>query len=194
MKRIGVIGGTFNPVHIGHLAIAQTAQEAMKLQKVIFVPSNWPPHKMDSNIAPAKDRYNMVRLAIKGNPLFEISDFEIKKEGKSYTIDTLWHFRRIFPGDTELFFIIGGDTLPQLKNWKYIDDILKISTFIVVNRPGQFRKTKGIKIDYYSVSMPGIDISSSYVRGRIAQNKNTKYFVADSVLEYIRKHKLYKTK
>lgn len=194
MKRIGVLGGTFNPVHIGHLAIAQMAREAVKLDKVIFVPSNWPPHKNESNIAPARDRYNMVRLAVKGNPGFETSDFEIKNEGKSYTIDTLWHFRRIFPKEAKLFFIIGGDTLSQLKNWRYIEDILKIATFIVVNRPGQFKKEKGIKVNYYSVSMPGIDISSSYVRSRIAQNKTMTYFVPDSVLKYIKKNKLYKSK
>ena len=192
MRRIGFLGGTFNPVHIGHLAIAQMAQETMRLEKIIFVPSNWPPHKKGYHIAPARDRYHMVRLAIRGNPNLKISDFEIKKEGKSYTIDTLWHFRRIFPKDTKLFFIIGGDTLPQLKNWKYIDDILKIATFIVVNRPGQFKKSKGIKIKYYSVSMPGIDISSSYVRRRIAEGKTTKYFVQDNVLAYIKKHRLYK--
>lgn len=192
MKRIGFLGGTFNPIHVGHLAIAQTALEAMHLEKVIFIPSNWPPHKTTASIAPAKDRYQMVKLAVKGNPQFDVSDFEIKKDGKSYTIDTLWHFRRVYARDTQLYFIIGGDTLSQLKSWKYIDDILKISTFIVVNRPGRFPKAEGI--DYYSISMPGIDISSSYIRGRIAQGKTTKYFVPEEVLMYIKKHKLYKTK
>ena len=192
MRRIGVLGGTFNPIHIGHLAIAQTAQEAMKLQEVIFVPSNWPPHKSTQSLAPVHHRCNMVRLAIKGNPYLKVSDFEIKKEGKSYTIDTLWYFRRIFPRDTKLFFIIGGDMLSQLKSWRYIDDILKIATFIVVNRPGQFKKSHGMKINYHSVSMPGIDISSSYIRGRIAQNKTIKYFVPEGVIRYIKKHKLYK--
>lgn len=193
MKRIGVLGGTFNPIHIGHLAIAQMALETMRLQKVIFVPANSPPHKNDSNIAPAKDRFQMVKLAIKGNPFLKISDFEIKKEGKSYTIDTLWHFRRIFPRDTQLFFIIGGDTLPQLKNWRYIEDILKIAIFIVVNRPGQFKKDRSMKINYFSVPMPGIDISSSYVRSRIAQGKTVKYFVPESAIGYIKKHHLYQT-
>ncbi len=192
MKRIGVLGGTFNPIHIGHLAIAQMAQEKMHLEKIIFVPSHLPPHKNVNVVAPAHDRYNMARLAIKGNPYFEISDFEIKKKGKSYTIDTLWYFRRIFPKDSELFFIIGGDALSQLKNWKYIDDILKIATFIVVNRPGEYKKTSGIA--YHSVVMPGIDISSSYVRQCLAHGKTTKYFVPDSVLSYIRKHKLYNVK
>src|SRR3989338_5023477 len=96
MRRIGVLGGTFNPVHIGHLAMAQTAQEAVGLEKVIFVPSNWPPHKNINHVAPSKDRYHMVQLAIQGNPFFEISDFEIKKSVKSYTIDTMRYFRRAF--------------------------------------------------------------------------------------------------
>lgn len=190
MRRIGILGGTFNPIHIGHLAIAQTAREAMHLEKVIFVPSNWPPHKNAKGIAPARDRFNMVRLAVKENPHFEVSDFEIKKEGRSYTIDTMWYFKRSFSKDTQLFFIIGGDMLSQLKKWKYIDDILKIGTFIVVNRPGQFKKSSGIK--YFSVSMPGIDISSSYVRQCLTQGKTTKYFVPESVLDYIKKHGLYK--
>ncbi len=191
MRHIGVLGGTFNPIHIGHLAIAQTALEAMRIEKVIFVPSNWPPHKSDTNIAPARHRYQMVKLAIKGNPALTVSDFEIKNEGKSYTIDTLWHFRRVFPRETKLFFIIGGDTLPQLKSWRYIDDILKIATFIVVNRPGQFKKDRTLKISYFSVTMPGIDISSSYVRSRVAQGKTVKYFVPESVVAYIKKNRLY---
>ena len=194
MKRIGVFGGTFNPIHIGHLAVAQTAQEAMRLDKVIFVPSNWPPHKNSDTIAAARHRFNMVRLAIKGNSFFAISDFEIKRPGKSYTIDTLKYLRRIFPKGAKIFFIIGGDTLPHLKEWKYIDGILKMANFVVVNRPGQFRKNRGKRIRYYSVSMSGIDISSSNIRSRIAQSRATKYYVPDNVLSYIRKHRLYKTK
>ena len=191
MKRVGVLGGTFNPIHIGHLAIAQTAQEKMQLEKVIFVPANIPPHKNPASVAPSKDRYHMVRLATKNNSYFEISDFEIKKTGPSYTIDTMWYLKRIFPKDTQLFFIIGGDMLPHLKSWKYIDDILKIATFIVVNRPGKFKTIK--EINYYSVLMPGIDISSSYIRSRIAQKKTVRYFVPDNVVDYIKKRKLYRT-
>lgn len=192
MRRVGLFGGTFNPIHVGHLAVAQMAQEAMKLDKIIFIPSNWPPHKHADVLAPARHRYNMVRLAIANNPAFEISDYEICKEGKSYTIDTLRDFRRIYPKETRLFFIIGGDTLPQLKTWKYIDSILTMATFIVVNRPGQFKKSTGIKkIKYYAVSMQGIDISSSYIRRRIRTGKTVRYYVFDQVLRYIQKCKLY---
>ncbi len=191
MKRIGIFGGTFNPIHIGHLAVAQAAQEAMRLDKVIFVPSNWPPHKNTDTLAAAKHRFNMVRLAIKDNPRFAICDFEIRREEKSYTIDTLGYFRRVLPAKSKLFFIIGGDTLPHLKSWRYIADILKLVTFIVANRPGQFKKSSGKKIDYHAITMQGIDISSSYLRRRIAEGKTVKYYVVDSVLRYIKGHRLY---
>ena len=191
MTRIGLFGGTFNPIHIGHLAVAQTARETMKLDKVIFIPSNWPPHKNTDTLALAKHRFGMVRLAIKDNPHFAISDFEIRRQEKSYTIDTLKHFCRVLPRDSKLFFIIGGDTLAHLKDWRYIDDILKIVTFIVANRPGQFKKNLGMKIRYHAITMQGIDISSSYVRQRIAQGKTAKYYVQDSILGYIKRHHLY---
>jgi len=111
VKRIGILGGTFNPVHIGHLAIAQMASDKLRLDKVIFVPCNLPPHKSVKNMPSAHHRYNMVKLAIAGNDQFEISNFEIKKNGKSYSIDTLKYFRRLFGKSAKLFFIVGGDTV-----------------------------------------------------------------------------------
>lgn len=189
MKRIGVLGGTFNPIHIGHLAIAQMAQEKMRLDTVIFVPSNMPPHKERGGIASPRHRFNMVACAIRNNPRFDISDFEIKKSGMSYTVDTMRYFRKIFPDNTELFFIIGGDTLCQLEKWRYIKDIANIATFIAVNRPGRFKKKTWIP--YRSVSMPGIDISSSYVRARIAEGKTVRYFVPECVIRYIKRCRLY---
>ncbi len=189
MQRIGVLGGTFNPIHTGHLAIAQMALERMNLTKVIFVPAYIPPHKNKKIVARAKDRFSMVQLAVKGNSFFEISDFEINKKGKSYTIDTMRHFQEKYPDDTRLFFIIGEDTLSQLPKWRYIDNILEIAEFIVVNRPGHTKKSSDLK--HHSVIMPGIDISSSYVRLRLVQNKTIRYFVPDQVLEYIQKNRVY---
>ena len=191
MQRIGILGGTFNPFHIGHLAIAQKAQEQFGLDKVIFVPSHIPPHKKIINLAPAQDRYKMAAWAIKDNPLFGISDVEIKREGKSYTIDTLKYFRDILPKNTKLFFIVGEDTFPTLAGWKDIQEILKLVTFIVVNRPGYKKERSPIK--HLSVTMHGINISSSYLRRRIAQGKSIKYLVPESVFRYIEEHKLYKT-
>jgi nicotinate-nucleotide adenylyltransferase len=189
VQRIGVLGGTFNPIHVGHLAMAQMALERMHLTKVVFVPAYIPPHKNPGVVAPAKHRYQMVKLAIEGNASFEISDFEISKEGKSYTVDTMNYFYRFYPQDTKLYFVIGGDALGDLRSWRYIDDILKISEFIVVNRPGYIKKSGDVK--HHSVIMPGIDISSSYVRIRLFQNRTIRYFVPDKVLEYISQNKLY---
>ena len=188
-KRIGVLGGTFNPIHVGHLAIAQMALERMHLSKVIFVPTHIPPHKNRKIVAGAKHRFRMVDLAIENNPRFEISDFEIIKKGKSYTIDTMQYFREIYSESARLFFIIGEDTLSQLPRWRYIDDISKIADFIVVNRPGHTKKSTDIK--HCSVIMPGIDISSSYVRLRITEKRTVRYFVPDKVIDYIKQNKLY---
>ncbi len=190
MKRIGILGGSFNPIHIGHLAIAQYAKEAMSLDKVVFVPSNWPPHKQPEVLIAASYRYHMVQIAIADNKDFAISDFEIRKEGKSYTYETMRFFRDKYP-KTKLFFIMGGDLLPQLKSWRYIDEILKIGDFIAVNRPGESRRIKGIP--YHAVAMPGIDISSSYIRTQIAKGKSIRYFVPNKVIAYIEKKGLYKS-
>ncbi len=191
MKRIGFFGGTFNPIHMGHLAIAQMAQERFKLDKVIFIPSHQPPHKNIAPLASAKDRYKMVRLATAGNEYFEVSDVETKRIGKSYTVDTLRHFREIYPAKVKFFFIIGGDSLGTLAQWKNIDEILKLATFIVVNRPG-YSDIKNIK--HLTVTKPGIDISSSYLRERINSGTSVRYLVPEAIYHYIIKHGLYKTK
>ena len=133
----------------------------------------------------------MVKDAVGDNPLFKVSDFEIKSPGRSYSITTVRHFCRILPVSTQLFFIIGGDSFPQLKTWKNIEDMLKMVTFIVVNRPGYSPRKNSIK--HAAVTMPGIDISSSYLRRRVALGKSIKYLVPESVLEYIKKNKLYRT-
>jgi nicotinate-nucleotide adenylyltransferase len=190
MKRIGIIGGTFNPIHIGHLTIAQMVSEQLQLDKVFFVPSNLPPHKSSKSVASAKDRCHMRHLAIKGNTRFEISDFEIKKKGKSFSIDTVNYFRDIHPRGTKLFFIIGSDLLATLHTWKRINEILKIVTFVAVNRPGYKERKSKIKVK--SVTTAGLHTSSSYVRRRIISGKTVKYLVPDSVLTYIKQKKLYK--
>lgn len=188
-QRIGVLGGTFNPIHVGHLAIAQMAQERMHLKKVVFVPAYIQPHKKRKTIANAQHRFYMTQLAIADNPFFEISDFEVTKKGKSYTIDTLRHFQKMYSKDTRLFFIIGEDSLAQLPRWKYIDDILKIADFIVVNRPGHTKDESDVP--HFRVVMPGIDISSSFIRLRMTENKTVRYFVPHMVIEYMKKNKLY---
>jgi len=189
MKRIGILGGTFNPLHIGHLAIAEVAQERMDLNTVIFVPSFEPPHKRLTYLASPEDRLEMVRLSIRNNSKFEVSDFEIKKGGKSYSIDTVHYFRKRFGPEAKLFFIVGGDSASDLHTWKKIDELLKDVSFLVINRPGHDECTADIP--HHSVTMPGIDISSSYIRRRILQGKSIKYLVPEEVFRYIEMHKIY---
>lgn len=190
MKRIGILGGTFNPIHMGHLTIAQMVQEQFRLDKVLFIPSHLPPHKGSQNVAAARDRYAMVRSAVRGNPNFAVSDFEIKRKGKSYSIDTLIFLQDRFPKKTKFYFIIGGDLLSTLHTWKRIDELLKIVTFVAVNRPG-FRIRPRFKRKVKFITVPGIHISSSDVRSRIWSGKTVKYLVPDSVRRYIEKRRLY---
>jgi nicotinate-nucleotide adenylyltransferase len=189
MKRIGILGGTFNPLHIGHLAIAEVAQEKMDLDKVIFVPSSKPPHKRITHLATAKERLEMVRLSIKNNPKFDVSDYEVKKGGKSYTVDTAQYFRKKFGDDVKLFFIVGGDAASQLHTWRNVDEIRQYVSFVVVNRPGHDDCTP--EIPHHSITMPGLDIASSYIRRRIVQGKSIKYLVPEEVFRYIEKHNLF---
>jgi len=190
MKRIGILGGTFNPIHIGHLSIAQMAGEELRLNKILFVPSNCPPHKSSKRMASASDRCHMLRLAIKGNPRFEISDFEINKKGKSFSIETVHYFRECYPKGTKFFFIIGSDLLSTLHTWKRIDEICKIVNFVAVERPGF--KAKRSKIRGRFLPTPGFQASSSYVRQRITSGKTVKYLVPDDILKYIKRKALYK--
>ena len=188
MQRIGILGGTFNPIHIGHLAIAQMAKEKVGLNKVIFVPAFIPPHKTIRHLAAAKDRLAMVRLAISYNPAFGVSSYEIKKGGRSFSIDTVRYFREFYAKKTKLYFIIGGDSLPTLPTWKEIDQLLKMVTFIVVNRPGYKGNHKGIK--HISVESE-LNIASRDLRKSIIEGKAIKYLVPDKVIEYIKQHRIY---
>ena len=189
MKRLGILGGTFDPIHLGHLRMAEVVLEKMRLDKVIFVPSHFPPHKSAAGLSPAAERLYLVRLAIQRNPNFAVSAFETRRAGKSYSIDTLRHFARAFP-KSKLFFIIGYDAFTALHQWKAIEDILNIAEFVVVNRPGNFINPHRIK--HFSVLMPGMDISSSSIRQLVKQRKSIRYLVPEAVRGYIEKNGLYK--
>lgn len=189
MKRIGILGGTFNPIHIGHLAMAQTALEKLKLDRVVFIPSYLPPHKTVRNAAAPIDRYQMVKLAISDNPDFDISDIEIKRGGKSYSVDTVTALCSKFP-KTKWYFLIGGDSVSTLHRWRGIEQLLKMVKFVAVNRPGF--KTEKSKIQVKSIVMPALEISSSYLRKCFSStNCSAKYLIRPNVLDYIKKKKLY---
>lgn len=189
MKRLGILGGTFDPIHLGHLRMAQVVLEKMKLNQVVFVPSNLPPHKSAAGLSPGGERLYLARLAIQGNPNFTVSSFETERKGKSYSIDTVRHFAKT-PPKAKLFFIIGYDAFTALHKWKAMEEILKMTEFVVVNRPGNFKKHGRIK--HHSVVMPGMDISSSSIRQLVKQGKSIRYLVAEAVRGYIEKNRLYK--
>ena len=189
MTKIGLFGGTFDPVHIGHLLMARAAMEQTDLDRVIFLPSCVPPHKKTPTLFTAEDRMRMVQRAIRRVEGFEVSDFEISKGGKSYSVDTVRHFRELFP-DAKLFFIVGGDAVKQLDTWKDMDTIKTMCSFVSVNRPGYPRGEA--KLKYHAVTMNGIEMSSTEIRKRILGGKSIRFLVPDTVLDYIKDRKLYK--
>ena len=187
--KIGILGGTFNPIHIGHLILAEEAREKLGLDKIIFVPTFLPPHKDNSDIAPAFGRLSMVRLAIKGNKYFLASDIEIKRDGRSFTIDTLNEFKKKY-GQDELYFIIGSDLLKYLDEWKDLDEIIKLVKFVVVTRPGYPLE----KIPSYikTMAIRAVDVSAFQIRKCIKENKSFRYLVPEAVYKYIIKKRLYR--
>lgn len=187
--KVGILGGTFNPIHIGHLILAEESREKLGLDKIIFVPTYLPPHKDNSDIAEARTRLKMASLAIKGNRDFAVSDIEIKRDGRSYTIDTIRELKKEYPDD-ELFFIIGSDLLNYLEEWKDLSEIVKMVKFVAVTRPGFPLE----KIPSYirTVAINAVDISGFEIRRRIKENKSLKYLVPEAVRAYIIKNKLYR--
>jgi nicotinate-nucleotide adenylyltransferase len=186
--KIGILGGTFNPVHLGHLILAEEAREKLGLDRVIFVPANLAPHKDGIGIAPAADRLKMLKLAIKGNKSFKVSDIEIKRPGRSYTIDTVRELKKAFFHD-ELYFIVGSDLLKYLEEWKDLKDILKMVNFVAATRPGY--PLKDLPEYIKTIEIRAVDISGFEVRECVRLKKSFRYLVPEAVNNYIVKKKLY---
>lgn len=200
--KIGIMGGTFNPIHLGHLIIAQILSEKNRIDKVLFIPCALPPHKTDKELIDKKHRLAMVELAIKSNPRFEASDIETKKEVKSYSIDTLKELKKIYK-DGEFYFFIGEDGLADMHTWKNIKELVTLCQFVIAKRFYQPRinyleaqkkffdeKTiANFKENIIETNL--IDISSSEIRKKISKNKSIKYLVLEAVEQYIRENKLY---
>jgi len=199
-KRIGIPGGTFDPIHIGHLIIAQYALECLKLDKVVFIPSGKPPHKDSNSVTDAEHRYNMTAEAVFGNDQFEVSDLEINREGYTYTVDTLTQLRQLYGERAKLFFIIGADNIKEIVNWKDAEKLFGMCEFVAFMRPGfddsyykqieDLRKT--YKAEIHVIKAPLIDISSTMIRNRVAEGKSVKYMLPERVEKYIIKNGLYK--
>jgi nicotinate-nucleotide adenylyltransferase len=211
-QRIGLFGGTFNPVHIGHLRCAEEIREQFSLTRVIFVPAFLPPHKKQPKVSPDQ-RCEMVQLSIDRNPCFALSDIELQREGSSYSYETIAHFRSQEAPDSELFFIIGSDAFREIHTWRNYPNFFEQCSFIVMNRAGldapspfdlpgmqaraferidahTYAHQSGTKLGFGRVS--ALDISSTDIRTRIADGRTICYLVTASVEHYIRENRLYR--
>ena len=196
--KVGILGGTFSPIHYGHLILAETAYDRFGLDKVLIMPAGDPYFKDLNKMAADEHRENMTRLAIKDNPHFEFSDIELKREGKTYTVDTLTELTSQYTDD-EFFFIVGSDTLYNIEKWYRPTEIFQMAKLLTscrniekeeLNKQIDYLKNKfGAKI--YNLYMPNIDISSTDIRDKVKHGMSIRYFTPDSVINYIQENKLY---
>ena len=201
-KRIGIMGGTFDPIHYGHLVTAETARSEFALEKVIFVPSGKPPHKSEAMVTRKEQRYLMTVLATAANPYFEVSRVEIERPGQSYAIDTVREFKSKMDEDSELYFITGADAIFEIVTWKDVDGLFDRCTFIAATRPGfnldalREKLLKRLPIEYLKkiipLEVPAMAISSTDIRQRIRNNRTVKYLLPEEVENFIYKNKLYR--
>lgn len=214
-KKVGLFGGTFNPIHLGHLRGAEEIRESFRLDEVFFIPSAIPPHKPPEEIIGAKHRLEMARLAISSNPHFFLSDIELSRPGKSYSIETLRHFHEANPD--HLFFILGGDAFVEIETWKDFQNLFTLCHFIVMARPG-FQETpiasqlpgvltpffrydperkiwvhkSGHQLHFKEISF--LDISSTKIRELVERGKSVRYLIPPETEAYLRNHGLYRKK
>jgi len=212
--KIGLLGGTFNPIHIAHLRIAEEVREVCALDRILFIPAAAPPHKRLAENASFHHRFAMTRLAVEGNPEFSVTDMEGRRSGKSYSIDTLTLLRREDPGK-DLYFIVGMDSFLEIHTWRDFPRLFELAHLVVVGRPGYMPETapqellpiavrdhfcydetpralrhiSGNMLIFLQESM--LDIASTQIRGMLAANRSIRYLVPDSVAEYIHFHRLY---
>lgn len=197
IKKIGIMGGTFNPIHYAHILSSEYVLDMYNLDKIIFIPTGYPPHK--NNVVSSKHRYNMVSLAIKNNEKFDISDMEISRKTTTYTIDTLKEIKKIYGENSIIYFITGTDTINEVYSWKDVDEIFKLCKFIVTTRPKYIidEKTKKLMDKYtnkiYFCQTPMLEISSTQIRKRVEQEKSINCFLPKEVEKYIYENGIYKT-
>nr|WP_260073770.1 nicotinate-nucleotide adenylyltransferase [Nesterenkonia massiliensis] len=189
-RRLGIMGGTFDPIHHGHLVAASEVAAEFNLDEVIFVPTGQPWQKADRDVSPAEHRYLLTVIATASNPRFSVSRVDIDRGGPTYTIDTLRDFRTMFPDD-ELFFITGADAMAQIMSWKNVDELWKLAHFVSVTRPGYVSEDFGRTEEISLMEIPAMAISSTDLRDRAKAGKPVWYLVPDGVVQYINKHGLY---
>jgi nicotinate-nucleotide adenylyltransferase len=193
MRRIGLFGGTFDPPHLGHLALAEHARDRLGLDEVRFIPAGQPPHKRGEGIAPAAARLAMTRLAVRGNPAFTVSTLEVRRGGPSFTVETLRTVAAATPA-ARLYLLMGADSLDDFATWHEPETILRLATLVVAGRPGAGTRRleprgrgRIVRLDNAEIAL-----SSSLVRNRVRAGRSVRYLVPDAVAAYIVRHRLYR--
>lgn len=198
MQRLGIMGGTFDPIHYGHLLMAEEARQAFALDDVVFVPNGRPAHKKAYLVSSPEERYAMTLLATGSNPCFSASRIEIERPGPSYTIDTLREFRRLYPDLDALYFITGADAVLEILTWHESDNLARECQFIAVTRPGFVLDQLHDLVDtefldrVHYLPIPNIEISSTDIRRRVREGRSIKYLTPEPVEAYIQQQDLYR--
>jgi len=202
--KVGLYGGSFNPIHFGHLISARSVAEKLGLEQVVLIPSASPPHKPRAELAPAEDRLAMTRLAVEGDPLFDVSDVELLRNGPSYTFDTVMEMRGRLGMGAEIVWIIGADSLPELATWSRIAKLVAAATIVTVTRPGWERgrvdlaalraavgEAEIARLLKNCLETPAVGISASDIRARVRAGRSIRYLLPDAVASYIHRQQLY---
>lgn len=202
VRRIALMGGTFDPIHYGHLVTAESVREKFGFDTVMFIPSGNPPHKRRISVSSPVHRYNMVQMAVASNRYFTVSRVEIDREGSTYTIDTIRELKSLLRNDADIYFITGADAILEVLTWKDPNELLSMCKFIAVTRPGYdkgalIQKVQELKAlyncDITIMDVPSFDISSSDIRQKVARCQSIKYLVPENVEQYIYMNNLYST-
>lgn len=197
---VGLMGGTFDPIHMGHLVTAEEARQQFNLDFVIFVPAGYPPHKGVGDVTIPEHRYLMTVLAVTNNPSFTVSRVEIDNRGSSYTINTVRFFRDYYGEKARLYFITGADAIMEILTWKHYAELLDLCIFIAASRPGYSwdRLKKTVEPVYplilkkvHFLEIPAMAISSTFIRKRVSEGRTIKYLTPETVEQYIQKNRLY---
>lgn len=199
-KRVGIFGGTFDPIHIGHLMTAQAVRDEFHLEEILFIPASEPPHKIGWEITSAEHRYNMVSLATESNPYFSVSRIELDRKGRSYTIDTVRELLRLHGEDTEYYFLAGADVIRDLPTWENVKQLLELCRFIAATRQGSEADFDALKRFFgaagehriHRLVTPELEISSTDIRRRVERGFSIEYIVPREVAAYIRQNRLYR--
>lgn len=197
--RLGIMGGTFDPIHIGHLACAEQVRDAYNLDGVVFMPAGDPWMKRGRALAPAEDRFAMVRLAVRDNPRFDVSRLEIDRAGETYTVDTLRALKAHYPENVEIYFISGADAVFRILEWRDAREVASLARLVAVTRPGyeisdarsKYMRTHASIMHISQLEVTALSISSTDLREKVRTGKSIRYLVPQVVADYIKEHGLY---